>query len=168
MGNINDQELTPRIFLKQLSIIHLALLGGQISFAVIVYSMQKGSLKIDSTNYNDIFLYIIIAAAISGILAGNFIYKKLLQNTITKKNTLKGKLMSFQTTSIIKYALLEAPSFLALFLYMSYGNLLYLLIAGILLVYLYFQKPTKEKLITDLNLNGENRSKLNKLDDAIK
>lgn len=164
MGNMQNQEFTSSFFLKQLSIIHFALLSGQIVFAAVAYYLQNEELQINTT---DILLYAMFFIAITGIIASNFIYKQQL-NIIAKENSLRAKLAAFQSASIIKYALLEAPSIIAVCFYISYGNLLYLLIAGFLIIYFYFQKPTKDIIINDLSLNNEDQSKFNKHDEIIK
>jgi len=50
---------------------------------------------------------------------------------------------------------------------MNSGNLFYVIIAVALVVYFYFQKPTKEKIESHLKLNSELKMQFNNADQAI-
>ncbi len=163
----NKNVLTPKGFIKGISIFHFALFVGQIFFAIFAYT-QNGDTKVKFTNTDadDQFIYVIPIIIITGVFASNFIYKKLL-TSILNKTSLKEKLTNLQTALLIKYALIEGPTLLVIFIYMNYGNLFYLLIAGGLLVYFYMLKPTKEKIENDLQLNNEHKSEFNRPDQII-
>ncbi len=161
----NKYEITPNGFLKILTILHLALVAGVSFFALFVY-LQNAEWKFNLSDTNDIFFFIVPSFAIFGIYLGSFLYKKQL-NSLANKKSLKEKLAGFQSASIIKYATIEAPALLAIVAAFLNGNLFYLLISIVLLIYLFFQKPTKEKIEMELNLTGDMKSQFSKGDEII-
>jgi hypothetical protein len=114
----------------------------------------------------DIFVYILPLIALGGIFAGNFIFKKLLSN-IKKNESLQHKLTGYQTASLVKFALLEGPALLNILWFSQTGNLLFLTIGMVLVLFLFMQRPTKIKIENDLELTGEHKRRFNRLDDIV-
>ena len=141
--------------LKTLSIIHLALCSGVFIFGFIMFSKIK-STEIILDDSNDIFKYIIPSAAIIAIFLSNFLFKNQL-NSITENTEIKEKLVKYQSASIVKYAVLEGTALLSVVIYSSTTNFLYLLIALGMLLYLIVQRPTLSKIISDLDLKGNEK-----------
>jgi len=146
--------------LKTLSIIHLALCSGVFIFGFIMFS-KTNSTEIILDDSNDIFKYIIPSAAIIAIFLSNFLFKSQL-NSISENAELKEKLVKYQSASIIKYAVLEGVALFSIVTYTSTNNFLYLLIAACLLLYLIFQRPTSSKIISDLDLKGNEKQEFEK------
>ena len=142
-------------FLKILSIIHLALCSGVFIFGIIMFSKMK-STEIILDDSADIFKYIIPSAAIIAFFLSNFLFKSQL-NSISENAELKEKLIKYQSASIIKYAVLEGVALFSIVIYTSTNNFLYLLIASGLLLYLILQRPTSSKIISDLDLKGNEK-----------
>ena len=141
--------------LKTLSIIHLALCSGVFIFGFIMFS-KTNSTEIILDDSNDIFKYIIPSAAIIAIFLSNFLFKNQL-NSITENAEIKEKLVKYQSASIVKYAVLEGTALLSVVIYSSTTNFLYLLIALGMLLYLIVQRPTLSKIISDLDLKGNEK-----------
>ncbi|MEN8125479.1 MAG: hypothetical protein ABFR32_10155 [Bacteroidota bacterium] len=160
MENNNNILPSPKKSIQILSIIHLVLSLGIIFFGTIVY-LQVSETNFDISKTDDTFFYLVPILAIGGIWVSNFLFNQKI-NEIPKNTTLIEKLAAYQTASIIKYALLEGPAFLGIIAFMEDGNLLYLLISGLLVLYLFYQKPTKDKIEIDLNLSEEQKYQLNK------
>lgn len=97
--------------------------------------------------------YVVPFMAITGILAGSYLYKNIMSGLASKK-TLKEKLNGFQTASIVKYALLEGPAFLSIVAFSNEGNQYFIIIALLLLGWLIIQRPTRDKVEKDLMLEG--------------
>ena len=155
-------EYTPRKFLKTLTIIHTAVLIGPLLLGGFLF-LSTEIASTSSQNSDDIFIYIFPLIGMLGIFASKFIYKRMLNFHLDKKS-LREKLMGFQTASIVQYALVEAPAFLNLAWFAISGNSLYLTVAGVLLIYLFLQRPTKSKIINDLQLKGKEEQQFNKMD----
>lgn len=129
--------------LKVFKIIHLALIAGLI--LAYYFLGDLGNLTdltfptVNSENY--IYLFIPIAAFIvSNLLFKNFVYK------IDNNLSVQQKLVSYQTASIIRWAILEGAAFLILLIYPEF-----LLFGILLIVYLALLIPTEARIKRDLN-----------------
>jgi len=144
--------MQPKTFLKTLTIIHTVLCLGLVVFAIFVYYKNGGFMA--EMNQQDIFIFIVPILAAAGYFLSQLVFKKQIQ-AITEQEPLSTKLGKYQIASLIKYALLEGPGFLALMAYFWSGNALYLVIAGSLIVYLFVQRPTVGKIKKELPLTME-------------
>ena len=113
-----------------------------------------------------IFIGITTVVAISGIFAGNMIFRKRLEQLIELKN-LNEKLTGYQSALIVKYALIEGPAFFTVVAYLLTANVLFPVIAVFLVVVMVLSAPRKDKLITDLNLSMKETSILENPDSVI-
>ncbi len=145
-------------FIQTLKLIHVSLVVGLAIFSVFAF-MQNKDFNAD-INTNSTLLYIVPIAALIGYFGSQLLFRKMLSNVQTS-DSLQLKLNKYQTASIIKYALIEGPAFIALFVYYATGNALPLVIALCLLAYLFVQKPTKDKIINSLDLTSDQRRALN-------
>lgn len=110
---------------------------------------------------NDIFIYIFPVIALVGIFASKVLYRVLI-NPLKQKERLQDKLAGLQSASFIQYALIEGPAFLNIIWFSKTGNLLYLTIGAVLLIYLFTLRPTKTKIENDLDLKGEHKRQFDK------
>ena len=144
-------------YIKTLSAIHLGFLLAISSFAMLGIALATTwGVRFDYAE--DPFVFVVPILAITGIALSNFMFKKQLES-IEKSSTLKQKLGAYLTASVIKYALIEAPALLGIVVFNISENVLFLIIGVAVLFYLLMQRPTKEKLINDLNLNAEMRAR---------
>lgn len=130
--------------LKVFKIIHLGLISGLI--LAYYFLGDLGNLKelafptINSENY--IYLFIPIAAfIISNLLFKHFVSK------IYDNLSVQQKLASYQSASIIRWAILEGAAFIILFIYPEF-----ILFGLLLIVYLALLIPTETRIKRDLNL----------------
>ncbi|GMN10548.1 hypothetical protein MTsPCn9_24760 [Croceitalea sp. MTPC9] len=149
---------TPNKIVKTISIIHLALLAGPLLTGAFFYLNTEINT---SGNTNDIFIYIFPMIALAGIFASKVLYRLFL-NPLKQKEQLRDKLAGLQSASLIQYALIEGPAFLNIVWFSQTGNLLYLTVGGVLLIYLFILRPTKTKIENDLELKGEHKRQFNK------
>ena len=158
MAYNSNYNPNPKAAAKVLPIIHLALLIGQVLFCLVVYSItpQKGFSFDGSANP---FVYVSLALTLGGFAAGNILFKKQLQS-ITSESTLSQKIASYQTACIIRAALLEAPSLFSIVAYMLSGNLLFLAVSCVIILYFLFIRPTKDKIVNDLGLDYNEKAEL--------
>lgn len=166
MAYNDNVKQTPAGFLKLISIIHLALLGGQMVFGIVAFA-QSTKMYFDIKNNGDPFIFIAPLLAIGGIVAGNLIFKQLLI-ALESKVSLSEKMMGYQTALIIRFALLEGPSLFGIVAYMISGNLFFLAITVMLMLYFLSLRPTKDKMENDLNLGFEEKMDFLFEDEAIK
>ena len=148
----------PSSFFKTLSIIHLALVGGIIAFGTFKY-LNNGTF-IANADPNDVFIYVVPIVGAFGYFMSQFMFKKQLQ-AIKKTDSLLLKMQKYQAATIVKYALIEGPAFLAIIAYGFNGNALFLVIAIFLVVYLFMQKPSQRKFLEEVPLTLEDKKEFN-------
>ena len=152
--------MEPKSFLKTLTIIHASLCVGLVVFAIYAY-IQNGSFS-STMDTSDVFIYLVPVVAMIGYFGSKFVYQNLLRNLSTSE-PLPKKLQRYYVASLVKYALIEGPAFLALFVYFTSGNAMHLVIAFSLIIYLFFQRPTLEKLKQELPINLEEKREFDTL-----
>ena len=129
--------------LKVFKIIHLALIAGLILSYYFLGDL--GNLTeltfptVNSENY--IYLFIPIAA----FIVSNLLFKHFVSK-IDNNLSVQQKLVSYQTASIIRWAILEGAAFLILLIYPEF-----LLFGILLIVYLALLIPTEARIKRDLN-----------------
>jgi hypothetical protein len=156
----NKPQITPTTFVKTNQIIHLALLIGQLMFAVVTYviTSSKGIINFTFIN-NDPFTYVAILLAMGGFFLGNFLFRQELNNA-SEKNSLREKLMSYQAGLIKKLAPMEGASLFSIVIFMLTGNLFFLVITGLVILYFITLRPTKEMIGNDLNLSYDEKMQM--------
>jgi len=156
---------TPRKFLRQLSIIHLALICGLSLFSVITYFLGiHWTINMKPTDMK--FIYLETAIAIGAVLMGNFLFKKIIASA-DAKSKLKEKLHVFQTATIVQFALTEMPALLSIVFALITNNAIFFIFTVLLIFYFFSLKPSKSKVEKALALNLEHQSILNSLDRDI-
>jgi hypothetical protein len=150
-GGVRNQQN----FVKIVAIIHAALLIGQVLFGIVAVAETKSTgfnLKLGS----DPFFYIVPFLTVAGMLSGNFLFMQKISN-MADKNSLNEKLAGYQTALIIRFAISEGPSLFGIVGYMLSGNVIYLILVGINMLYFILIRPTKDKMAEDLDLTYEDK-----------
>lgn len=140
-----------KTYLKTLSILHVSLVAGLALFTL--FAITKVNSFTAEANGGSVLLYLVPVAALLGYFGSQLLFKKQTAK-INIGEPLPEKLKKFQSASHIKYLLIEAPAFLALFVYYTTGNALPLVIAICLLFYLIAQRPSKDKIKRTLPLTA--------------
>jgi hypothetical protein len=162
----DNSRPTPQGFIKSMSVIHLALLAGQVVFGIVAFA-QSGKVYFGIRDTGDVLIFIVPVVAIGGFVAGYVLFQQQLI-ALRNKNSFGEKIIGYQTALIVRFALLEGPSLLAIVAYLLNGNLYYLSIAGLLVLYFLTLRPTLEKVENDLDLNFTERIEFLDKDDLIK
>ena len=140
-------------FFRTLTIIHSSLVLGLVLFCAIAY-FQSDGFTVSMENEFDIFIYVVPLIGMAGYFGSQYVFKNLL-NTIKSSDDLGIKLGKYRTASLIKFAILEAPAILALIAFYMTKNALYFVISVCLILYLFIQRPTVQRMKNDLPLNLE-------------
>lgn len=155
---MSSQKQTSREYFKAFTIIHFALLMGQVVFASVVYYLiSSGSVSNKITDLDEVFIYAAPLAVLGGIAGSIFVTKQRL-GSIPNNATLEDKLFEYRAIVITKLAMLEGPAFFAIICYYLTSNLLYLGLVPILLVVFVLNRPTASKAVQDLSLNQQERA----------
>ena len=96
------------------------------------------------------------------------VFKSILkQNAKKQSNDLNQALIQYQTSFIIRIALIEGPSLFGVVVFLLSGNLIFLSASALLLTYIYFQKPSREKIIKELNFGNDLILEFEKFEEGI-
>jgi len=132
-------------------IIHVALLIGQVLFAAVCLSITP--TKGFSFNISDTFTLVATVLAAGGFTVSTFLYRAQL-NVALGKDTAQGKLTYYLNAIIMRAAPLEGASLFCIVAYMLNGNLFFIIIAGIIILYFAMVIPTKDRVLSTLNLSA--------------
>lgn len=125
------------------SIIHLALLGGQLVFVAVAVLIER-SIVPPSDLPADVLLVVNGIAVFSAILASRFVGRMLLRSAWslhTGSERLAGGLRAF----IVRWAILEAAGLLSIVSYLLTGEISFLGIFAIVFVAFLLGKPSEEE-----------------------
>lgn len=139
---------------KSLTILFYAFFAGMLVFAAIAFFLVSTGTMGDSsdTSLTSIMLLLAICAAVGGVFGGNLLYKRTVQQALTKAD-IKEKLETYKSAAVLKFALIEGPCLFAIIAYMLTGNVQFLYLIALLLIVFLLQKPSKDKMAIDLELN---------------
>tara|TARA_R110002050_G_scaffold74772_6_gene160331 strand:- start:99907 stop:100308 length:402 start_codon:yes stop_codon:yes gene_type:complete len=128
--------------IKVTQIIHLAMCLGLIfAYSIIGDINSLTSFSTESINSSNIIFIVIPLIA---YVLSNFLFNSQLKN-IDPKLKLEEKIPFYQSASIIRWAVLEAASFLILFL-----NRDFMIFGILIIIYLIFIRPTEDKIKMEL------------------
>lgn len=144
---------TSRDYFRSLLIVYYALIAGQVFFALVSFYLQKmGMMDAGIKELRDIFLIIIPLFVVGGFLGSRVMFKTRL-NAIKSQDNLISKMTAYRGALIIKYALLEGPSFFAIVVFLLTGDYLFLGLSGLIIFYFFLIRPTSDAAGNDLELS---------------
>jgi hypothetical protein len=150
------QQLTSTQYINKLKIVFMALMVGQIIFAlgvlVMIFSNGMEFKVIEFPHATEILLGGMSVITILFVLLSSMFFKNRL-TVMKEKTVLKEMLADYQSALIIRYSILEFPSFAAIGATIITGKLLFLAFAGVIIIVLFYLMPGKERLKNDLELN---------------
>lgn len=137
--------------LRTLTILHAALLIGQVLFAGTAYFLvSSGNFKLNPTGLEEVF-YVLVPVIVAGGIVASFAFAASKIKGLRENPNVQARVMGFRSTSILQWALLEGPSFFATAIYIITGSLFHLALAvAVILVFIYI-RPTRAKLEEIIN-----------------
>ncbi len=162
------EKITAKAYLNSLSILHASLIMGQVLMVGVFYFFgNAGSAPLSAIEAGaQKEFYLTGAAVILSVLASAQIFGAKVQN-LRQVRDLKEKLAGYRAALILRYILLEVPSLLAIFFYFITNNIFLLIFSGLILMLFAIYRPTKERLINDLELNTAEQNHINNPDVII-
>jgi len=158
---MNTTKQTSQEYFKLMQIIYFALITGQIIFAIIsFYLSNTGNFDFSTKELDKIFIYIVLIFVVGGF-SGSTLFFRYKLSRIKNKTSLIEKMTEYRSALIIRYALLETPSFFSLIAYLLTGNILFLGLSAIIILFFLTIKPTKNRTIFELKLNVNERQTIN-------
>lgn len=157
---MTNQPSTIGEYFKSLTILHISLMSGLALMAAMMYFMFSDVNEFSNDSFDDtLYLLLVAALGVGGIIGGRWLGNTRLQAARAEEN-LAEKLNSYRSTLILRWALLEGPALMGVLFYMTFGNIVFLAVAAGLLIFLFMARPSKEKLIDDLELSVADRAKI--------
>ncbi len=150
-------EQTSKEYFRSLTMVHLALLIGISFFTAIVYFLKYiGGLNAEDGSDLMVFQYLVPGILACCIIA-SYIFQKNKVKQLKQKSNLLEKLGDYRSAFIFKFALLEGPAFFAITVFLLTANDIYLIYILPIIVIFIIQRPTKDKIVMELELSKEER-----------
>lgn len=141
-------------YVKAISILHIALLIGQLLFGMIMLTLvslkQTGSFG--EKDNSQLWLAACIVIAALAFFISNLIFKKKLELINKNNESVSKKLEAYRAASINRWAVLEAATLFCIVIFYRTSDYLIIIIAAVLLSLSYAARPVTEKIVTDLNI----------------
>jgi len=150
-------------YLKTLFVMCYALIGGMVMFSIIsiVVSNSNGKHGFITEEQERLIFYVVVAVfAMGGITSSFALFKGRLQ-AAKQKAGLAAKLQDYKAAIIMRYALLEGPGLFSIVVYFLTGDIRVLIATAAIIALMVFIKPTREKLIADLELSSTEAMMMN-------
>jgi hypothetical protein len=165
---MKEERQTIHGYFRVLTTIHAAMLLGMLLFALIsIYVVRTDTPSAESAvQIQKILLFAVPLLVLAGLLAG-FIYFRLKLEQVRQIPDLAGKLKTYRTVQIIRYAILEAPVLFVIVAYLLTGITLYLYLAFVLLFLFVLFRPGRTRAVHDLALDSDQKQMLDDPDYRI-
>lgn len=162
----NTLQNTPRTFMRTLFLMYIALLIGQLFFlGFVLFFFRDNPISVDATT-KEILFYLALFVTVGGLTGSRIIFKNKVEK-LKKESALSRKLMGFQTATVIRFALIEAPAMLNIIAYLLTGDDNYLYIIAILIGYFMVLKPSKAQVERELQLSHEEKQAFDAHDESF-
>lgn len=142
--------MIPKRYFRILALIHIAITLALLFFTILSY-FRGGNPVIGFTGNGDIWVYMVPLTAIISYFGGNFIFERALIN-LKNMGDVKQKSISYVQIAAFRYGFLGLAVFIGVLAYRENNNIFYLVIVASLLLYLFKLRPSREKVIHDLDL----------------
>jgi hypothetical protein len=163
---MNDVKTIGQYFMST-KVLYFAQLSALIILLVIAVVVQYLSLiELNIGFLSDTVKIIALVFLIAAVLGSQVIYRAGLKN-LRNSNDLKSLLIKYRTLQIIRFSMVEGPALFAAIGYMFTGSSLFIVFVLASLLVLLTIKPSRFKLIEDLQLNTEQQDMLSKPDAVI-
>lgn len=156
-----NQKQSLNLIIKQSQTICSALIIGQLFFlAIAIYLVINKVTGFGEANLDDVFIFVIPIFAVTSIGASYFVFKGKL-NKLKESPSLEQKLVEYRSAQIIRWALLEGPSFLTIIAFLLTGQFLFVGIVAVIIMFFIPTFPNRSRFEKDLELTWEEKSQLN-------
>ncbi len=143
-------------YFNSMKILHLSLQLGPLLFLAIIHFALIEPAGSDAA-LRETFRYLIPAFAALAIFSGRIVTSKILQAAKSER-ALETKMNIYRSVSIVRWALVEGVTLFAVVGYFLTSLAILALVALALSAYFFTLRPTPELLVTELELNNQDRS----------
>ncbi|MEY3442158.1 MAG: hypothetical protein RLZZ519_439 [Bacteroidota bacterium] len=158
---MEKRKVTSEGYFRLLLILFAAMLFSQFTLVgTMIFLQQMGEIHLDEAGLSSTMMYVLIAAATVGLLASNVVGNMLIVKARSKP-ILSEKLRGYQTASILRYALLELPTVVGIYGFLSTGQYWFFTFSAVAVALFLMIIPRKEKVCEVLQLNHDEIALLN-------
>lgn len=154
---------TPRERIKAMRVITIALVTGMLVFAAVILGIiqvQESLLNKESGSIKNILFIAAISIAAICIVAAHLLYQKKLTESKNSMVALQDKLNHYTSSLILYHAICEAAGLFSIIIFFLTGNYYLLVVTGVMALLMISKIPTAQKLINELNLDGNDQQEL--------
>jgi hypothetical protein len=142
--------------IKALTVMHFSLLMGQLMFAAIaaylVYTKSFGAV-VNNEEVISILGPGLTGLAVAFVLIGFYSYNRKLEKISTNDKAIQEKLTGYRAANIIRWAILEAPTLLAIICFLLTGKPIFIFVMLVLLSLFIYTKPSTAKAAKEVGIN---------------
>jgi hypothetical protein len=155
--------MTSKNYFRTLAILHLALTLGQLAFAgLFILVKWTGNLRTvgvpiiagKGVRQEDLFFYAAMAIVAVSILASFLVFRTRIARA-KEQQTLFDILSDYRGAVLLRDALLDFPSILAVVAYAVTDNEKYLCLTGVIVLLFLINWPTPSRVMADLGLEDD-------------
>ncbi len=137
---------------KQLKITFFALAAGQIIYFVITLILIQDEAVILNKDFSTVGGFVVPLVVVIMVVASKLIYTRMV-NSNNQAND-EEKLITYRTSNIVKFALLEGANMFSITFYLLTGDFLYAGMFIIIMGIFFVNYPGKEKFMADFGLSA--------------
>jgi hypothetical protein len=148
-------------YFRGLRIVHMCLILGQAFFmAITVYLIESGNFEAVLKELITPLAWFLGVVGSLGLLASHLVFNYKLK-IARGKDILYEKMGNYRDALMVRYILLEGPSFCGLVFFMLTGFYWFLVFSLAIVAIFVLIRPTAMKAETDLQLNPDEVQKIN-------
>ena len=144
--------MSSKQYFRQLNLVFIAFLLGLPVFLAVCVLLNADKPKTEDATFSILVPVIVVG----GILASTFLYKAFI-NKARQQPELKSKLMRYTSAFIIRIAFVEGPCLFSIVVFLLTADRSILLYTAACLVVFIANRPSRAKVIDDLELEGTDR-----------
>lgn len=137
---------------RQLKLIFFALAAGQILYFVISLILILKEMVILNKDYSTIGGFIVPLVVVMMVVTSKFLYNRSINSRIKAGD--EEKLITYRTSNIVKFALLEGANILSITFYLLTGDFLYAGMSIIVILIFFVNYPGKEKFMAEFGISS--------------
>ena len=146
--------------LRTMNLVYLAQVAIMMIFGLVaLYIRNIGPIDNELAK---MLQHVLIGLLIGGLIGAQVI-PGILVNRIDKKLNLNDKISKYFPAVLVRSAFLEAPGLFAGVATILTGRSYFIVVVVLLLVALYFYRPSKERIAKDLSLDAMERMQLDEI-----
>lgn len=140
--------------LKITNMIFYSLLSGLSLFFVIVMMLIQNRDNSEGADIDKVLVFLVPVFGLLMMFFSRLIYSRMLLKYKPGGGILQ-KITYYRTAKIVSWAMIEGACFFALVATLLTSNYLYTVVFIFLIGYFILMRPSKESLIREMHLNGE-------------